>query len=312
MNSFLSNYIEKLFYKKWVIGICQYDIKDIIRNKTFDGDIIWLLDKSFDKFDADPFPLSSDDKYFKILIEEFIKKEGYAKISLMTVAKGNNQIRIKPLLKTKSHLSYPFIFKENEKVYVFPESSKSGKLSCYEYIPSTESLVFVKDILNLPLKDSTIIKHNNKFWLFGATIDNNSNYILQVFYSNELLGPYLPHPRNGEIKGLDGIRPAGNIIEVNGVLYRPSQNCKNKYGESITINKVNRLSQIDFEEETYMRITINENNKNNYGIHSVHTINAIDNFIIVDGLYWIFSPYQQFKKYFNSDLKKYFTGKNKS
>ncbi len=75
---------------------------------------------------------------------------------------------------------------------------------------------------------------------------------------------------------------------------------------------MNQLSQIDFEEETYMRININRNNKNNYGIHSVHTINAIDNFIIVDGLYWIFSPYQQFKKYFNSDLKKYFTGKNKS
>jgi hypothetical protein len=303
MKSFLSKYIDKLYFKKWVIGICQYDVKDIIRNKTFNGDIKWLKDKSFDKFDADPFPLSSNDIHFKILIEEFIKKEGYAKISLMTLAKGNSHIQIKPLLKTKSHLSYPFIYRENEKVYVFPESSKNGKLSCYEFITSSESLVFVKDILTLPLKDSTIIKHSDKFWIFGSTVDDNSNYILQVFYSNELLGPYHPHPLNGKIKGLDGIRPAGNILKVDGVLYRPSQNCKNKYGESITINKVNQLNEVNFEEEPYMEISVNNKKKNNNGIHCIHTINAIDNFIFVDGQYWIFSPNQQLKSYFKKAFK---------
>jgi hypothetical protein len=43
MNRILSKYIGKLFFKKWIIGICQDNIKDIVRSRTFDPDINWLL-----------------------------------------------------------------------------------------------------------------------------------------------------------------------------------------------------------------------------------------------------------------------------
>ena len=69
MNRILSKYIDKLFFKKWIIGICRGDIKDIIRNKFFDPDINWLHKKSFDKFYADPFILASADGNFKILLK---------------------------------------------------------------------------------------------------------------------------------------------------------------------------------------------------------------------------------------------------
>jgi hypothetical protein len=299
-------FLNKLFFKKWVIGICQGNIKDVIRRKEFDGDISWLFTESFDKFFADPFPLTqkSGDE-LKILYEEFEFQENYGKISLMTLDRNLKQIHNKKLLDTKSHLSYPFSFVENDKTYVFPEAAQSGKLSCYKFCTENETLVFQKDVLNIPLRDSTILKYNGKYWIFGALNDNYVNYHLGLYYSDSLLGPFTPHPTNGAYKGLDGIRSAGNFIEVDDVLYRPTQNCKKNYGESITINKVIALDETRYVEEPYFTIKINKKRSANRGMNSIHTINSVDNFIVVDGEHWAFSPFWQLKKFlFNNSKEK--------
>ena len=90
-------------------------------------------------------------------------------------------------------------------------------------------------------------------------------------------------------------RPAGNFIEVDDNIYRPTQNCSNFYGESLVINKVNVLNEDIFKEEPYMTISINEKNLNNNRIHTIHTINVLDDIIAIDGQKWTFSPANQLK-----------------
>lgn len=304
MNRILSKYIDKLFFKQWVIGICRDNINDIIRSKNFASDINWLPPKSFDKFYADPFLLLLADGNIKIFSEEYKFEEGYGKIALITLDTNFKEINSKILLDTKSHLSYPFVFTENNKYYVFPEAASSGKLSCYEYDFMREKLNFVKDILNLPLLDSTILKHNGKYWIFGTVGENTSTYELNVFFSDNLLGPYTPHVGNPIKSGLNGIRNAGDFIKVNGNIYRPTQNCEKKYGESITFNKINILTELNVVEDPVMTISMNKK-KTNYQVHSIHTINVIDNIIVVDGEYWTFSPIRQFRKYVKGIYKKY-------
>lgn len=303
MNRILSKYIEKLFFRKWIIGIIRDNIKDIIRSKTFDPDINWLLISSNDTYYADPFLLISKDENFKILVEDFSLDEDYGKISLMTLDKSFNELNHKILLDTKSHISYPFIFKENNKTYIFPEAGRSGKLSCYEYDPVNESIDFLKDILDLPLSDSNILKQNDKYWIFGTLYEDISGYSLCVFFSDSLLGPYVPHPGNPVKSGLNGIRSAGNFIEVDGIIYRPAQNCQNEYGESITINKVTELTELNVVEEPYFTISINKENRFNYRMHSIHTINAIDDIIVVDGIRLTFSPINQLKSFLRNRRK---------
>jgi hypothetical protein len=297
MNRIFSEYIEKLYFHKWIIGICQDNIKDIIINKVFDPDIKWLLKNSSDKIHADPFILCSKNGYTKILLEELKFDGDYGRIFLITLDNNFNQTDYKILLDTKSHLSYPFVFKEQNRTFVFPEASKSGKLSCYEFDPVSESLSFLQDILELPLLDSTILKHNDKYWIFGTLSENVTDYRLYVFFSDSLMGPYIQHPGNPVKIGLNGTRPAGNFIEVDGIIYRPIQNCQNEYGESIAINKITELSEKNFTEEPYMPFEINRNNICNKGIHKIHTINVIDNIIVVDGKHRAFAPIQQFKNY---------------
>ena len=303
MHRIFSKYIDKLFFKKWIIGIFKGSIEDIIRSKTFDPDINWLLIESSEKFYADPFLLITEEEGYKIIFEELNFDEDYGKILLMNLDKNFKQVHQKILLDTKSHLSYPFVFKEINKVYVFPEARKSGKLSCYEYDPANESLIYVKDILTFPLLDSTILKHDDKYWIFATISENNKDYKLNIFHSESLLGPYFPHPNNPVKIGLNDTRSAGSFIEVDGIIYRPSQNCEREYGESITIQKIVELSESNFVEEPYMKIQINRKKRNNRRIHKIHTINKMSDIVTVDGEYWTFSLILQLKKFIGSIIK---------
>jgi hypothetical protein len=309
MKRILLKYIEKFFFKKWIIGIFRGNIKDIIRSKTFDPDINWLFIRSIDTYYADPFLLIPKDENFQILLEDFSLDKGYGKISLTTLDKSFKQVNHKILLDTKSHISYPFVFSENNKTYIFPEAGRSGKLSCYEYDRVNETIDFLQDIVDLPLCDSSILKRDGKYWIFGTLSEINTDtdkitdYKLCVFFSDSLLGPYVPHPGNPVNRGLDGTRSAGNFIEVEGIIYRPTQNCEKQYGESITINKVTELNEINVVEEPYMTISINRRNRSNYGMHTIHTINAIDDIIVVDGNRWTFSPVIQLKFFLRSRRK---------
>jgi hypothetical protein len=286
-------YFEKLFVKQWVIGIGMADIREIIRNKSFIQDIKWLPVPALDHFYADPFLLKTDDGKLTILFEDFGFEEFYGKLSVLTLDDNFKPLKEKVLLDTKSHLSYPFIFKENDKIFVFPEASQTGKLSCYEYDQETQTLSFVQDILNLALLDSSILKLKDKYWLFGTLKGDFALSKLYIFFSDNLFGPFTPHPENPVRNSANGSRPAGDFIEVDGSIYRPSQNCQNMYGESITINKIISLDENHFSEEPYMDIVIDRSIINNSDIHALHTINSVDNIITIDGIKWIFSPTYQ-------------------
>jgi len=306
MNRILSKYINKLYVMRWEIGVCRFNKSDLINSGTFNPNIKWFHLNYLNVFHADPFLLRSGNENINILFEEYSEDDKYGKISIMGIDENFNQLNYKKLLDTKSHLSYPFVFEENNKTYVFPESSKSGKLSCYEYDHENVSFNFLKEIIDLPLLDSTIVKRNNKYWIFGIMNMNDVDYKLYIFFSDNLLGPYEPHSLNPIKNGLNGTRPAGNFIVINDQLYRPTQNCENRYGESITINKVNVLDEVNFEEEPYMPIYLNQKNNYNIGMRTIHTINILDDIMVVDGENWIYSPLYRLKRY----LKKKIPGKS--
>ena len=199
------------------------------------------------QFFADPFIFkSSSSGEYSVLYEELDYRKQYGTISRFTFNKMNNLISQKTLLDTKSHLSYPFIFFENDSMYVLPESSSIGKLSCYQYDKITQSLKFKQDIINLPLLDSTILKFQSKYWIFSTMNGIDSNKKLYIFYADSIWGPYTPHAQNPVKDDTNSSRPAGNFIEVEGNLYRPAQGSGKYYGSSIAINKVKELSEKTF------------------------------------------------------------------
>ena len=291
--SLIKKYSDKLYLKQWGIGFLKASIAGIIRNKKTDLSFEWmsLEDKTISH--ADPFVFKTDDGRINILFESVSSYNLNGKISLMVCNDSLDPVLEKVVLNTNSHLSYPYVFTENGKIYVFPESAFSGSLNCYEFDQAKRSFINKKEIIQLPLLDSTILKYENRYWLFATLLGDTMHSDLQIFYADNLLGPYTAHAGNPVKKDMNGSRPAGNFIEVDGTIYRPAQNCGNYYGESITINKINTLTTTHFEEEEYMVIGSNKNDEFNYGIH---TINVVDDIIIVDGQKGYFEPVQQLSR----------------
>lgn len=289
----LKKYSDKLYLKQWGIGFLKGSMTDIIRNKKNRLSFEWISLGNKTVSYADPFVFKTDDGRINILFESVSSYALDGKISLMVCNDQLEPVFEKVVLDTNDHLSYPHVFKENGNIYVFPENAFSGSLNCYEFDTTKNLLVNKKEIIRKPLLDSTILKYQGKYWLFATLLGDTLNSDLHIFYSDSLFGPFVPHAGNPVKRQLNGSRPAGNFIEVDGNIYRPTQNCSNYYGESITINKVTALAPDTFEEEEYMVIEPNKNDEFNYGIH---TINAIDDIIIVDGQKGYFEPVQQLSR----------------
>jgi hypothetical protein len=304
LKNYFTKIYDKLFVWQWTIGFSHVKIQDIIRLKSFDPDIFWSPIEPYERFFADPFFLSKSNGQYYIMAEELDIKKNYGKISLLTFNDSFRKIEEKILLDTKCHLSYPFIFLENNKTYVFPEAAKSGGLPCYEYDKVEKKLIFLQNVIEDPVIDPTVLKYNNKYWIFGTLPGKNACGNLLIFFSDNILGPYKQHPKNPLTNSQNGSRPAGNFINVDGILYRPSQNCGNRYGESITIHKLNVLNENEYKEEFYMQLTINKKNSLNRGIHTIHTINAVQGLIVVDGAKRLFAPLFKTKQWVKKRLGK--------
>lgn len=290
---------------EWGTGVGRYNIKSIIREKKNYLQVTWLPISNKNTAAADPFIFTANNGNLNILYENFSMTDE-SKYGTLRLAQLNEKMELvfdKQVLDAKSHLSYPFIFKENGKTYIIPESRQQNKVSLYEYDFDTDSLVNEKVIIeNLPLLDSTILKHNNKYWLFSTFGDRKFEHSkLYIYYSESLCGAWQAHTNNPVKYNLRGSRPGGSVVEVDGQLYRPAQNCKDYYGQSLIINKITRLTETEFSEEEYFELLPEKRGGYNKGIH---TINGVNDFITIDGIKMIFDPLTKLKLLIKKKLKK--------
>ena len=290
---------------QWNIGISRGNIEQIIRDKKCDLSFKWMPLPDKVNSIADPFLFRSGEGLLNIIYEDFSMEDlkSYGTLKMFTLSEDFNIIATQKILDTKSHVSYPFIFKENGTTYIIPESRKRNKLSSYEFDFNTNTLVKERVLIdNCPLLDSTILKYNDKYWLFATLGDNLYDHSkLYIFYADNLHGPYTAHPKNPVKFSLKSSRPAGNFIVVDGEIYRPSQNCEKHYGHAITINKIIKLNEFEFIEQPHVELTAEKGSRFNEGLH---TINTLDDVIVIDGIRMAFKPIKKTLLFIQKKLNK--------
>ncbi len=308
--NFFRKYYSKLFFKQWSIGVIEESINDIIRNKKSKLNVKWYNTPNIYTSFADPCGFIDAKGELNILAEHFTTGRFNGKICSIIYNDNNGFSSPRTILNAESHFSYPMVFNENGKMYVFTENAQDGGLISYEYNPEAARFYNKKRISELPLLDGTILKENGLYWLFATLLDEGALSQLRIYYSDNLFGPYTAHPQNPVRDNLDGTRPAGAFIRVDGKIYRPSQNCANYYGESLTIHQVKKLTVTEYEEEEYMVIEPEKKSEYNFGIH---TINVAGKYVVIDGQKGHFQPFMQsvrkvvhfFTRNFNKGLALY-------
>jgi folate-dependent phosphoribosylglycinamide formyltransferase PurN len=277
----IKNSFKSLFYfDQWIL-LYQFNKKGLWSKSFFR---FKRITPPRDRFWADPFIVEKNNKYF-IFLEELLYKENKGKISVMEIDEKGEYTAPTTILEKDYHLSYPFIFEDNDKMFMIPETAGNKTIELYECKDFPLKWELSKILFeNISAVDSTILKHNNKYWLFCNVKENEGASSLDelfLYYSDTLeSNNWTSHSSNPIISDVRQARPAGRIFEENGKLYRPSQNCGKDYGYGMKINEI-----IELTETTYIEKNVQSINPNwDKDLLCTHTLNNVNKLTVIDAL----------------------------
>lgn len=282
----------------WAIGFVRGGLQTIMENDTYQVD--WV-EMPKDRWYADPFILDVTDDQIHLLVEDYTYKYKKGIISLLKIDRQSYHIvERKVILELPTHLSFPNIIRRDRKIYIYPESAKSGKLDVYEYDSVAESVRYCATICDDVVWDSDITELFGEPMLFTAAHDDKQLDIyawddnIQRFVSKFVVPSEKKNSRLG-----------GKVFEYKGKTYYPAQDCEGGYGVAIDIKE---LSYTDGKFST----TIVKKIKSNHSIHilGMHTINEYKGVVVIDvhgyrygGIGRVIAKLVLFKKKLKSLLK---------
>lgn len=203
---------------------------------------------------ADPFLFVKNGTLF-LFYEHLDKWFGTGRLCMRSTKDLKTWTDEVDVLAEPFHLSFPYVFEENGKVYMLPETGGDKSIRLYEAEDDTlAKWKLVKELKEdaEPWYDSVIYKKEGKYYLFTGT-DDDVQQVEHLFVSDSLVGPYTEHPMSPIYTGRDGGRNAGSIIEHEGKLYRPVQVCIGGYGEQTSMMEIERLTPTEYKERRHKK-----------------------------------------------------------
>ena len=237
-----------------------------------------------DRYWADPFIYEEGNRCY-VFIEEKIYQTGLGHITCFELDTNGDLISNKIILKRPYHLSYPFLFKYQDQLYMLPETAGNRTLEVYRCVRFPYQWGFVKNLMqDIYAVDATLLEYENKWWLFTNVKQTDNSSSLDKLYlfwaDNPLSQNWTPHPLNPVVNDARTARPAGNIFFRNGNLIRPSQDNSVRYGKVLNFNRITKLSEIEYKEECVVRFEPPHRTK----ILATHTFNKNGDLTIIDAV----------------------------
>jgi hypothetical protein len=261
------------------------------------------------QFVADPFLITHDSKFY-MFFEVLNKQNELGEIGLATSENGEEWSYDRIVLREKWHLSYPYVFKDKDQIYMVPESVAANGVFLYKAKNFPYEWEKVTQLVNGKYVDSTIFKYKGKWWMFSASNGDT----LHLFFSNQIEEGWVEHPKSPIISGNINIsRPAGRVVIKSEGLYRFAQDGFPAYGTLVKSIKINKLSETEYEEEEDNIILTGSGKSSDWrksGMHQIDQIQIKDNewMIALDG--HIFIPrnylFWQFERLLRNPRKSLF------
>ncbi len=281
-STIFNKFISQKIFKKMIRWNVSYkmdfnlNFEDIDLN-TFNK----IKNNSKDRFLADPFIVKNNNRNF-IFVEDFYFSKNKGIISCYEI-EGNNQKFLGPVLEENFHLSFPYIFKYNNKFYMCPETSEKKEIRIYicEEFPLKWKLHMTL-IRNISAVD-TIIFEKDKIWWMITCISSCSLKDfkeLNIYFSEK--GPLTENWNSHKLNPITvnpNISRNGGVIFRENKIYRISQkNGFNFYGEKFSINEIKVLNKTNFEEDIVTEFSPNNLDK----IKGIHHLHGTEKFLVSD------------------------------
>lgn len=281
----MNNPIKELFKKRDGIYAIQLFCNDKMTLGDFDANHLifrmeinglWKVKPIL--FRADPFLFVKDDEMF--LFYEIQYGFDYGKIAMMKTRDLIHWSEPIIVLQEPFHLSFPFVFEEDNNIYMIPESEQNDTIRLYRANKDLTSFSFEKTLLyqerveglKCNYVDSHVYKKDGHFYLFTSFMKDWKT-TQELYISDSLLdGTFKRHPSSPLCISHEYGRNGGSIIEYEGKLLRVSQDCHKEYGENVSLLQITKIDEHSYEEQLFKRNIFSENSLFPDGGHQLNIV----------------------------------------
>lgn len=245
-----------------------------------------MIRNPFCGFAADPFLFFYDDRlYLFAEIFNYMERKGNIGYSVYDPESGSFS-KWKIIISEKWHLSYPFIFVQDNNIYIIPESGEKYCIYLYKAV-SFPDVWERSDILyegSESFVDTTLFNMDGKAYGFtyciksGAFANKGELRLFSIvdgkadIPNSIIVTDNISHARGG-----------GKVIDSENECIRVSQDCKLRYGHGICFHKFRVKDNMRYYEEEVKRIYPEDVriDKRKH-ILQVHTYNQLNDMKVID------------------------------
>jgi hypothetical protein len=224
-------------------------------------------------FVADPFMVFENNQWY-MFFEILNGANQRGEISLATSPDGLRWNYEKVVLREPFHLSYPYVFKLNNHYFMIPETLGANAVCLYKAERFPDQWSLVTRLLEGTHADPSVFYVDGKWWMFTCPRPYEHD-ILQLFFADELTGPWTEHPQSPIIDGNAHIaRPAGRVIVTDNKIIRYAQDCDPYYGVQVQAFEITELTVDRYQEREVAGNPIlapSGKSWNRFGMHSIDT-----------------------------------------
>lgn len=200
-------------------------------------------------FVADPFMLDLDGRWYMFFeVYNLLTRNG--EIALATSTDGQVWSYEKVVLKESFHLAYPFVFKQDDEIYLIPDSPHAD-VRLYKAVGFPYEWEFCQTLVSgSHFSDSTVFFHRGAWWMLTGWVENLGDTMsLRLYSASHLTGTWHELPYSPLINNNNAIaRPSGRVLDLDGKLIRFAQDGIVEYGSSVRAFEILEMTEEYYKE----------------------------------------------------------------
>lgn len=167
---------------------------------------------------------------------------------------GCNWTYDRVVLETDVHLSFPYVFRYDDRYYMLPDAwSQSGDpadvtLFRTDRLPDGWDPVATIAAPKRPVHDCVLFRRDGRWWALGG-----AEGAVFAYYSDRLeTDRWRPHSENPVVEGRPrAARPGGRPFVENGRVFVYFQDCTAQYGKQVRLYEITALSPTAYADREY-------------------------------------------------------------
>jgi hypothetical protein len=230
--------------ERWGVAFAKGHWKTLVLSRSN------RIDNPPNHFLADPFVVMEGNRHF-CFVEDYDCGRRKGCISVYELQDKTAE-RLGVAITEPFHMSFPYLFRYNKKLYMCPETCEKGEIRLYENVKFPLQWKLSHIIMNNVVASDTMIFEKDGSWWLLTNIDPveaDCCSELYIFFSESpLTDTWTPHPKNPIF--IDSFKARnGGILFHQGSIYRVAQKQGfGRYGKSTSINRIDVLTKQEYSE----------------------------------------------------------------